>query len=52
MDKNAIELLVELVHPDIEPDLTIFLDLPVDLGGPFGVDFRPVLGSGRDPFCM
>ena len=31
VDKNAIELLVELVHPDIEPDLTIFLDLPVDI---------------------
>ena len=27
-----------------------FLDLPVDLGETFGVDFRSLLGSPRDPF--
>ena len=27
-----------------------FLDLPVDLGEPVGVDFRRLLGSPRDPF--
>lgn len=31
VDKNTIEMLARLVHPNFEPDLTIFLDLPIDI---------------------
>lgn len=29
---SAVETLAELVHPDLEPDLTLLLDVPVELG--------------------
>lgn len=44
VDTNQIATLAELVHGDLQPDLTLYLDVPVD------VSFERIAGRPHDRF--
>lgn len=46
LGKAAVEALAGLVHPDLEPDLTLLLDVPVAVG------MQRVRGRGGEPDRM
>lgn len=43
LDMDQINALARLVHPDLEPDLTLVLDVPVEIG------MARVVGRGQSP---